>query len=127
MIRIRDLSLTLSQDMGDLIRLAARRLHVSEGDIGRLLVRKKSIDARKKDETGNDLYGGRITAAVEKMEASERSGLTPDRVADAMMKLLGRKRLPPHKIVGAGNECLGLLYRLLPTGAMLRLLGKLYG
>ena len=50
MIRIRDLSLTLSQDMGDLIRLAARRLHVQEGDIGRLLVRKKSIDARKKDD-----------------------------------------------------------------------------
>ena len=90
-------------------------------------VQTEFTDARKKDETGNDLYGGRITAAVGKMEASERSGLTPDRVADTMVRLLRRKRLPPHKIVGAGNECLGLLNRVLPTRTILWLLGKLYG
>ena len=90
-------------------------------------VQTEFTNARKKNETGNDLYGGRITAAVGKMEASERSGLTPDHVADAMVKLLRRRHLPPHKIVGAGNECLGLLNRLLPARTILWLLGKLYG
>ena len=35
--------------------------------------------------------------------------------------------VPPHKIVGAGNELLGLLYRILPARTMLWLLSKLYG
>ena len=50
MIRIRDLSLRLDQDMGDLLHMAARQLRVAETELGSLLVRKKSVDARKKDD-----------------------------------------------------------------------------
>ena len=90
-------------------------------------VKTDFTDTRRKDETGDAVYGGRVTAAVGKMEASERRGMAPERVADALAALLRRRHLPPHKIVGAGNTVLGLLYRLLPTAWMLRLLGKLYG
>ncbi len=90
-------------------------------------VRTDFTDSRRKNETGDAIYGGRITAAVEKMEQSERRGMTPEQVAVVVSALLRRRRLPPHKIVGIGNGILGLLYRLLPTGVMLRLLGQLYG
>ena len=111
----------------DALGLEVRRFGIETSVLLLNDVKTEFTDARKKDETGDDLYGGRITAAVGKMEASERSGLTPDHVADALVKLLRRKHLPPHKIVGAGNECLGLLNRLLPAKTILWLLGKLYG
>ena len=90
-------------------------------------VKTEFTDSRRKTVVGDDLYGGRISQSVGKMEASERSGMAPEQVAAAVGKLLARRRLPPHKIVGGGNEVLGLLYRLLPARALLWLLGKLYG
>lgn len=50
MIRIRDISLTPTQDMGDLLEQAAKILRVKTLEIGTLKVQKKSIDARKKPE-----------------------------------------------------------------------------
>ncbi len=50
MIRIRDLSLSPGQDPHLLLRLAARRLRLAESEIERLLIRRKSVDARKKDD-----------------------------------------------------------------------------
>lgn len=82
---------------------------------------------RKKTAEGDDIYGGRISKSVGKMEKSEQSGMSPDRVAKTVCSILSRSKLPPHKIVGAGNEFLGILYRILPTRVMLKLLGKIYG
>lgn len=90
-------------------------------------VRTGFTDSRRKSACGDEIYGGRIEASVGKMERSERSGMTPECVADAVARLLMRRHLPPHKIVGASNELLGLLYRLLPSAAMLRLLYRIYG
>ena len=90
-------------------------------------VKTEFTDSRRKTAEGDELYGGRIAASVGKMERSERSGMEPEQVAEAAVRLLRRRRLPPHKIVGAGNELLGLLYRLLPAGWMLSLLKKIYG
>lgn len=90
-------------------------------------VKTEFTDSRRKTACGDDVYAGRISASVGKMEQSERSGMTPEHVAKTVCALLRRRHLPPHKIVGAGNEFLGLLYRLLPARTMLWLLGKLYG
>ena len=90
-------------------------------------VKTDFTDSRSKTNIGDEIYFGRIGRSVGKMEQSERSGMTPEQVACAVEKLLRRKRLPPHKIVGSGNEALGLLYRLLPSKTMLCLLSKLYG
>lgn len=90
-------------------------------------VKTDFTDSRQKTIAGDQVYGGRIAASVGKMEASERRGMEPSQVAAALLRLLRRHRLPPHKIVGAGNEALGLLYRLLPARTMLWVLGKLYG
>lgn len=50
MIRIRDLTLAPGQDFGQLLTQASKLLRVKELEIGRILVRKKSVDARKKDD-----------------------------------------------------------------------------
>ena len=50
MIRIRDLSLTPNDTLNRLIQLAARHLRIREHEIVHLHIRKKSIDARKKQD-----------------------------------------------------------------------------
>lgn len=90
-------------------------------------VKTEFTENRIKTCEGDDVYGGRIEGSVSKMEESEQRGMSPERVAEAVYKLIGRRRMPSHKIVGIGNEALGLLYRILPANAMLWLLGKIYG
>ncbi|MCI8402345.1 MAG: SDR family NAD(P)-dependent oxidoreductase [Lachnospiraceae bacterium] len=83
--------------------------------------------SRTKNTEGDDIYQGRIRASVARMERSERHGMDPARVAAAIRRLLRRRRLPPHFIVGFSNQILGLLYRLLPARTMLWIVGKIYG
>ena len=53
--------------------------------------------------------------------------MTPERVAEAVFRLAEKKKLPAHKIVGASNQLLGFLYRILPSGLMLRIIRGIYG
>ena len=50
MIRIRDLSLTPEETLGRLAQLAAKQLQIKEQEIKHLHIRKKSVDARKKND-----------------------------------------------------------------------------
>ena len=50
MIRIRDISLPPDGDMARLVQAAARQLRIAPGQIKQLDLRKKSIDARKKND-----------------------------------------------------------------------------
>lgn len=90
-------------------------------------VKTDFTENRRKTVTGDDIYGGRISKSVEKMEKSEQSGMSPQQVAKTVCSILRRRKLPSHKIVGVGNEFLGVLYRILPTDLMLRLLAMIYG
>ena len=63
-------------------------------------VKTDFTENRRKTAKGDDIYGGRIEASVSKMEKSEQSGMTPQQVAETVAKILKRKHLPPHKIVG---------------------------
>ena len=50
MIRIRDLSLTPDDNLNRLVQLATKQLQIKEHEIKQLHIRKKSIDARKKQD-----------------------------------------------------------------------------
>ena len=50
MIRIRDLSLPPDGDMARLVQAAARQLRISPNEIKQLDLKKKSVDARKKND-----------------------------------------------------------------------------
>ena len=82
--------------------------------------------SRRKNETGDDRYGGRIRRSVEKMEKDERSGMSPEKVARTAVRCLGRRRLPPRKPVGVSCSVLCALNRVLPHRAVLFLLHRLY-
>lgn len=90
-------------------------------------VKTEFTENRRKTVVGDDVYGGRIEASVSKMEKSEQSGMTPVQVAETVGKILKRNHLPSHKIVGVSNEFLGFLFRILPTGILMKLLKMIYG
>ncbi|MEY8367189.1 SDR family oxidoreductase [Anaerovoracaceae bacterium 42-11] len=90
-------------------------------------VKTEFTENRIKTAEGDDIYQGRISASVAKMEQSEQHGMSPVKVADTVRALVKRRNLPAHKIVGISNEFLGLLYRVLPANAMLWILAKIYG
>ena len=50
MIRIKDLSLSPDDDLNRLVQLSAKQLRLKEHEILQLHIRKKSIDARKKQD-----------------------------------------------------------------------------
>ena len=50
MIRIRDLSLTPHDDLNRLIKLTTKHLNIKEHEIKQLHIRKRSVDARKKQD-----------------------------------------------------------------------------
>ena len=50
MIRIRDISLSAYDDMGALARAAAKQLRIKESDVKLLEIRRRSVDARKKND-----------------------------------------------------------------------------
>ena len=50
MIRIRDLALAPGEDTAALRRLAAKALRISDREIEELQIRRRSIDARKKEQ-----------------------------------------------------------------------------
>ncbi len=90
-------------------------------------VKTDFTENRRKTAIGDDIYEGRIEASVSKMEKSEQNGMSPEQVARTVSSILKRKHLPPHKIVGFSNEILGFLFRILPTGILLKLLKMIYG
>lgn len=90
-------------------------------------VKTEFTQNRKKTAVGNDIYNGRIEASVSKMEKSEQHGMSVEKVAVKIIRLLKKKRMPAHYVVGISNKILILLYRILPSGAMLKILGKIYG
>lgn len=90
-------------------------------------VKTQFTENRKKTIVGDDIYEGRIESSVSKMEKSEQSGMAPEEVAKAVSRILKRRHLPPHKIVGVSNEFLGFLFRILPSGVLMKLLKMIYG
>ena len=50
MIRIRDISLPPDGDMARLVQAAARQLRISPNEIKQLDLKRRSVDARKKND-----------------------------------------------------------------------------
>ena len=79
MIRIRDLSLSPDEDLNRLVQLAAKHLRIREHEIVHLHIRKKSVDARKKQDV-------RIIYTVD-VEIKEREDKLLKRLRDPKVSL----------------------------------------
>ena len=83
-------------------------------------------DVRRKNQQGDDVYGGVISRSVEKMEKDERGGMSPDRVGALVAKLADKRSVAPLYTVGAGYGFLALVFKLLPAALSNRILGMMY-
>ena len=83
--------------------------------------------ARKKSALGDDAYGGRIARSVARMEKDEQGGMSPADAARAVVRAATKKGgVKPQYTIGLSYQCLVFLERLLPKGAVRRLLYLLY-
>ena len=94
---------------------------VAPGDI-----RTGFTAARQKSAAGDDVYGGRIARSVARMERDEQTGMDPEAAGRFISGIALKKRVKPHYTLGFSYQLLVFLDRLLPCGAVRRLLYLLY-
>ncbi len=84
--------------------------------------------ARKKSEAGDDIYGGRISRSVARMEKDETNGMRPEAAAKTIVRVaLQKRRVKPYYAIGLSYKFLVLLDSLLPCRPVRWLLFQLYG
>ena len=72
-------------------------------------------DAREKSPLGDDVYGGRISRSVSRMERDERGGMRPEIAGKYIRKMALRRSVPPSSTIGLSYKALVMLSRLLPA------------
>ena len=82
-------------------------------------------DARHKSVAGQDVYK-HMQSAVSAMEKDERSGMTPEHMAYNLYRFATRRRVKPLYIGGTLYSFFCFLNRILPTGIVNRIVGRLY-
>lgn len=83
--------------------------------------------AREKSLLGDDLYEGRISKSVKKMEHDELNGMDPDSAGRFIAKIATKKHVKPLYSIGFVYKMLSLLCNILPSGLKNWIIGKLYG
>ena len=84
--------------------------------------------ARQKSDAGDDVYGGRISRSVARMEKDEQNGMSPDAAARTIVRVaLQKGRVKPYYAIGLSYKFLVLLDSLLPCRPVRWLLFQLYG
>ena len=89
-------------------------------------IRTGFTDARKKSAAGDEVYGGRISKSVEKMERDERGGMEPAEAGAYIAKLALRRRVKPLYAIGFSYKCVCILCDALPCRLRNWLIGLLY-
>ena len=84
--------------------------------------------ARKKNNAGDEVYSGRISRSVARMEKDEQNGMAPEKAAQTIVKVaLQKGRVKPYYAIGLSYKFLVLLDSLLPCRLVRWLLFMLYG
>lgn len=83
--------------------------------------------ARKKSVAGDDVYEGRISRSVKKMEQDEINGMSADVAGNYIAKLATKKRVKPMYSIGFSYKAISILCKLLPVRTKSWLIMKFYG
>jgi len=81
---------------------------------------------REKSIIGDDIYKGKITKGVSKMEKDEQSGISSEKTAKYIGKIALKKNVKPIYTMGAMYKLIGLLVRILPSSVVNKLIKLLY-
>ena len=82
--------------------------------------------ARRKVTQGDDVYGGRISRSVERMERDEQNGMDPAKAGAFVAKVALKIGHKPLYTIGFSYKAAVLLTKILPARALNRLIGKIY-
>ena len=82
--------------------------------------------AREKSALGDDLYGGRISRSVSKMEHDEQNGMDPAKAGAYLARQALKKSVPPVSTIGFSYKAVCALARILPASLFNRVVGSLY-
>ena len=82
--------------------------------------------AREKSALGDDLYGGRISRSVSKMEHDEQNGMDPAKAGAYLARQALKKSVPPVSTIGLSYKAVCALARILPASLFNRIVGTLY-
>ncbi len=83
-------------------------------------------DAREKSPVGDDIYGGKISKAVESMEHDERNGMPADKAGKQIADKTLRKFPSPVYTIGAIYKVFVFLQRIVPQSFLYYVVGKMY-
>ncbi len=75
----------------------------------------------------SDIYQGRVSRSIMKMERDEQIGVSPYAVVKVVNKMIDRKRLPVAVIVGIKYKLFVFLNKILPRRLVLYLIYQIYG
>lgn len=82
--------------------------------------------ARKKQNAGDEVYGGLISRSVAKMERDEQNGMEPRVVAALVCRLCLQKKVRPLYTVGLTYKFFVFLARILPKALVNAIIGRMY-
>ena len=82
--------------------------------------------ARRKNPDGDEAYGGRISRSVAVMEHDEQTGITAETAGKYVAEKAIQPRVPVLCTLGGKYKLFVFLTRLLPTKALVELVGKIY-
>lgn len=82
--------------------------------------------ARAKSAAGDDVYGGRISRSVAKMEHDEENGMSAETAGKMIAKIALKKRVKPIYTLGVSYKLLCLAGKIMPVGFSNKLVGSMY-
>ncbi len=82
--------------------------------------------ARQKQVRGDEVYGGRISRSVAKMEKDELTGMAPEAAGGYVAKIALRKNVKPLYAIRLDYKFYTILARILPVRAFSALIRALY-
>lgn len=89
-------------------------------------IRTGFTSARCKNAIGDDVYEGRITRSVLRMERDEQNGMSPIKAGRFIAKIALNRRKKPLYTIGFTYKALTLLIKLLPSGLVNYILKLMY-
>ena len=90
-------------------------------------IQTEFTSARQKSAVGDEVYEGRISRSVSRMEKDEQNGMSPKTVARKIVRLAGKRKVKPLCSVGLSYQLVCLLAKLLPARILNYVVFYLYG
>ena len=87
---------------------------------------KTGFTSERKTFGEDGAYSATLKKSVEKMAHDEQTGMSPERIAKAIVKEATSRRMSPTVTPGLQYKAINLLYRLLPRRFALWIIGLLY-